>query len=110
MLATAREEPRKEELRLRLFVSGATPRSLRAVAMVRRLCEAYCPGGYTLEVIDIYRDPAAVSRYPVVAVPSLMKLAPVPKCLFIGDVTDIAPLAAELGLTAPAIAESPPHA
>jgi circadian clock protein KaiB len=81
-----------------LFVSGATPRSMRAVAVVRRLCEERRAGHYTLDVIDIYRDPMAAHRYQIVAVPTLMKIAPLPKRLFVGDMTDIAVLAAGLGL------------
>lgn len=84
---------------LRLFVSGATPRSMRAVAAVRRLCEASLAGRYTLEVIDIYQNPIAVRQYQIVAVPALVKLAPPPRRIFIGDMADTGPLAAGLGLT-----------
>ncbi len=87
------------EFRLRLFVSGATPRSMRAVATVRRLCESKLTGRYILEVVDIYRNPAAAREHQIVALPTLLKLAPVPKRLFIGDMSDTAPLAAGLGLT-----------
>lgn len=89
-------------MQLRLFVSGAGPRSLRAVATVRRLCEAALPGRYTLEVIDIYRDPLAARAHQIVAVPTLIKAAPVPRRLFIGDMSDAAALAAGLGLSGPA--------
>ncbi|MEO5375009.1 MAG: circadian clock KaiB family protein [Alphaproteobacteria bacterium] len=84
--------------RLRLFVSGATPRSMRAIAAVRRLCEARLAGRYSLDVIDIYRDPEAARRNQIVAVPTLMRDSPVPRRLFVGDMTDTAPLAAGLGL------------
>ena len=87
------------EFRLRLFVSGATPRSMRAVATVRRLCKSKLTGRYILEVVDIYRNPAAAREHQIVALPTLLKLAPVPKRLFIGDMSDTAPLAAGLGLT-----------
>jgi circadian clock protein KaiB len=85
-------------LRLRLFVSGATPRSMRAVGIVRRLCDARVAGHYTLDVIDIYRDPRAAFESQIVAVPTLLKLSPAPKRLFIGDMSDTAPLLAGLGL------------
>jgi circadian clock protein KaiB len=86
------------DFRLRLFVSGATPRSMRAVAAVRKLCEAALAGRYTLDVIDIYRDPLAARLNQIVAVPTLLKLSPAPKRLFVGDMSDTAPLAAGLGL------------
>ena len=87
-----------EKLRLRLFVSGATARSMRAVAAVRKLCETAAVDGYTLEVIDIYRNPAAARENQIVALPTLLKLAPVPRRMFIGDMSDTTPLAAGLGL------------
>ena len=86
------------EFRLRLFVSGATPRSVRAIATVRKLCEGKLAGRYSLEVVDIYRNPAAARENQIVALPTLLKLAPTPKRLFIGDMSDTAPLAAGLGL------------
>jgi circadian clock protein KaiB len=88
----------RENLRLRLFVSGATPRSMRAIAVVRKLCEAAAAEGYSLEVIDVYLNPAEARDNQVVALPTLLKLAPVPKRMFIGDMSDTAPLAAGLGL------------
>ncbi len=87
-----------EQLRLRLFVSGATGRSMRAIAVVRKLCETAAAEGYTLEVIDIYQNPTAARENQIVALPTLLKLAPVPKRMFIGDMSDTAPLVAGLGL------------
>ena len=86
------------EFRPRLFVSGATPRFVRAIATVRKLCEAKVAGRYSLEVVDIYRNSAAARENQIVALPSLLKLAPAPKRLFAGDMSDAAPLAAGLGL------------
>jgi circadian clock protein KaiB len=88
------------EIQLRLFVSGATPRSMRTVAAVRKVCEANLSGRYSLDVIDIYRDPLAARENQIVAIPTLLKMAPVPKRMFIGDLTNTAPLVAGLGLSA----------
>ena len=71
---------------------------MRAIATVRKLCEAKLTGRYSLEVVDIYRNPAAAREHQIVALPTLLKLAPFPKRLFIGDMSDGAPLAAGLGL------------
>jgi circadian clock protein KaiB len=90
---------KSDEVRLRLFVSGASPRSLRAVAAIRKLCEARLAGRYCLEVVDVFRNPEAARAQGVVALPTLLLLAPAPKRLFIGDMSDIAPIAACLGLT-----------
>jgi circadian clock protein KaiB len=49
-------------------------------------------------VVDIYREPQEARKYQIVALPTLLKLSPAPKRLFIGDMSDIRPLSAELGL------------
>jgi circadian clock protein KaiB len=84
--------------RFLLFVSGATPRSMRTVAAVRRLCEKWLQGRYSLEVIDAFRDPVAARERQIVALPTLLRLAPTPRRLFVGDMSDERPLAAGLGL------------
>ena len=87
--------------RFLLFVSGATRRSLRAVATIREVCEVALAGRYSLEVIDIYLNPLSAREHQIFAVPTLLKLAPVPKRQFIGEMSDTAPLYAGLGLAAP---------
>lgn len=86
------------EFQFRLFVSGATPRSTRAISAVRKLCEISLAGRASLVVVDIYREPQEARKYQIVALPTLLKLSPAPKRLFIGDMSDIRPLSAELGL------------
>lgn len=93
-----REGADDDRLSLRLFVGGASPRSLRAIAAVRQLCELARGGRYDLEVVDIFRDPEATRRDQIVAVPTLLRIAPVPKRLLIGDMTESSSLAAGLGL------------
>lgn len=95
--ADARAE-KGEPFKLLLFVSGATPRSMRAVATVRKLCETLLAGRYRLEVIDAFRDPVAARDHQIVALPTLLRMAPTPKRLFVGDMSDPAPLADGLGL------------
>lgn len=73
---------------LRLFVSGATPRSLRAIANLRALLEAHVAGRYDLEVIDIYRHPTTARDHQVIAAPTLVKLLPLPLRRIIGDLSD----------------------
>jgi circadian clock protein KaiB len=93
------DESGGEKLQLRLFVSGATPRSMRAIALVRKLCEAARAEGYTLEVIDIYQDPVAARDNQIVALPTLVRMTPAPKRMFIGDMSESGPLEACLGIT-----------
>ncbi len=83
-----------------LFVSGARHRSIRAVGAVRKLCESQRAGRDTLNMVDIYRNPMAARENHIVGVPALVKLAPLPKGLIVGDMTDTVRVAAGLGLPA----------
>lgn len=72
---------------LRLFVSGMTPRSARAIENVRAVCEQYLQGRYDLEVIDIYQQPALAQREQIIAAPTLIKKLPLPLRQVIGDMS-----------------------
>jgi circadian clock protein KaiB len=84
--------------RFSLYVSGLTPRSLRAIGRVRSLCDRLAKGSYDLEVVDIYDHPARARTAQIIAVPTLIKEAPLPRRLFVGDMSDTDRLAAGLGL------------
>lgn len=73
---------------LRLFVTGTTPRSTRAVENLRHLLEKRLPGRYALEVIDIYQHPELARANQIVAAPTLLKLWPEPVRRVIGDLAD----------------------
>ena len=83
--------PRKlknKEYVLRLYIAGATPRSIRAVANIREICHASLRDRYQLEVIDIYQQPALAKGEQVIAAPTLVKKLPPPLRRFIGDLSD----------------------
>ena len=61
---------------LRLYVTGSSGRSLRAVYNLKKLCEEYLPDDYDLEVIDIYKDPDAAREEQIIAAPTLVKKLP----------------------------------
>ncbi len=86
---------------LRLFVAGATARSRQAVVRIRALCEAELKGRCTLEVIDIYQQPALARENQIVATPTLIKLLPRPARRFIGNLTDLNGLFGECDLLIP---------
>ena len=73
---------------LRLFITGTTSRSARAIANLRRVCEQRLNGKYDLEVIDIYQHPAAAREYQIVAAPTLVKMLPLPLRRIIGDLAN----------------------
>ena len=72
----------------RLYVSGSSTRSLRAVYNLRKLCEEYLQDDYDLEVIDIYKNPDAAREEQIIAAPTLVKQLPQPLRRFIGDLSN----------------------
>ena len=84
---------------LRLYVTGSTGRSLRAVHNLKKLCEEHFPDEYDLEVIDIYKDPEAAREAQIVAAPTLLKSLPPPERRMVGDLSDHAQVLRGLGLT-----------
>lgn len=84
--AIAQDE--RQHYRLRLFIAGATPRSIQALERLKRLCETHLQGRYELEVIDIYQSPSALGVDNVVAIPTLVKQLPLPLRRIVGDLSD----------------------
>ena len=73
---------------LRLYVTGMTPKSTRAIVNVRKLCEKYLEGRYELDVIDIYQQPKLAKGEQIIATPTLIKKLPLPLRRLIGDMSD----------------------
>ena len=85
---------------LRLFVTGHTQKSVRAVRNITRLCEKHLQGFYKLEVIDVYQQPELAAEHQLVAAPTLFKLEPLPPRKMIGDMSDTGRVLAGLGIPA----------
>jgi circadian clock protein KaiB len=73
---------------LKLFVSGMTPSSLRAIQNIRDICQKHLAGRYELEVIDIYQQPELGKQEQIIAAPTLLKKLPAPLQQFIGDLSN----------------------
>ena len=73
---------------LRLYVSGSTLKSSRAVENIKRVCEKHLKNRYDLEVIDIYQQAKLARDQQIVAVPMLIKRLPLPLRRLIGDMSD----------------------
>lgn len=78
----------KEKYRLKLYVSGSTPKSIKAIQNIRKICNEHLAGRYDLEVIDIYQQPALVAGEQIIAVPTLIKELPGPLRKLIGDLSN----------------------
>jgi circadian clock protein KaiB len=83
---------------LRLYVTGMTPRSTRAISAVRSLCEEFLAGRYDLEIIDVYQQPNLIRDEQVFATPTLVKKGPEPQRRLIGDMSNRERLIHGLGL------------
>ena len=81
-------QPDAAHYRLRLFVSGSTPRSARAIQNIRTICEEKLQGRYNLEVIDIYQHPEMAKPEQIIVAPTLVKTLPLPVRKIIGDLSD----------------------
>jgi circadian clock protein KaiB len=81
---------------LTLFVTGGTPRSLRAIANVRAFCESALPARYELEIVDLYEHPERAQPSNIVVSPTLVRSSPQPVRLLFGDMSDRAQLNAML--------------
>lgn len=87
---------------LRLYVTGGTFGSFRAIAGVRRVCDRYLAGHYDLQVIDLRQQPELCRQEDVVAAPTLVKEAPAPVRRLVGDMGDEKKVLAGLDLALPA--------
>ena len=79
----------KQTYVLRLYVTGFTPTSTRAITNLKALCEERLRGRFELEVIDIFQRPALAKGEQILATPTLVKLLPAPMQRFIGDLSGI---------------------
>ena len=75
--------------RLRLYVAGQTPKSIAALANLKRLCESHLAGRYRLEVIDLVSSPHLARRDDIVVVPTLVRKLPPPLRKIIGDLSNV---------------------
>jgi circadian clock protein KaiB len=88
-----------EKFTLRLYVTGTTPRSAKAIVNVRKLCEEYLDD-YDLEVIDILAFPEMAKGEQIIAAPTLIKKLPLPLRRFIGDMSQTENILRGLGIAA----------
>jgi len=73
---------------LRLYISGHTTRSERAIKLIRHICESELAGDYDLDVIDVFDCPHLAEQDKVLATPTLIKELPQPSRRVIGDLSD----------------------
>lgn len=94
---------------LRLYVAGHTPKSVKAFANLKKICEEHLAGQYCIEVVNLLENPRMARDDQIVAVPTLVRKLPEPMRKIIGDLAniervlkglEIRPVLVERGLTA----------
>lgn len=88
-----------KEFKLRLFITGTTPNSIKAITNVKAFCEEHIKGRYDLEIVDVYQEPGLAVSEQIVALPILIKSAPLPVKRLIGDMSDNEKMFKGLGIT-----------
>src|SRR5215510_164362 len=73
---------------LRLYVTGSSTHSLKAIQNLKKICEEHLLDDYDLEVIDIYENPTAAREEQIIAAPTLVKKLPRPLRKFVGDLSN----------------------
>ncbi len=91
-------ENETKEYVLRLFVTGASPNSVRAISNLKQICETYIKGKYLLEIIDVYQQKTIAETEQIVSLPLLIKIVPAPQRRLIGDMSDTNKVLRGLGL------------
>jgi circadian clock protein KaiB len=84
--------------RLRLYVAGQTPKSITALANLRRLCEGHLAGRHTIEVVDLLDKPQLARRDDIVVIPTLVRQLPPPIRKIIGDLSNVERVLVGLGV------------
>ena len=94
-----RQKQQKDQYVFRLYITGASPNSLRAIANTKNLCEEYIKEEYDLQVIDVYQQPNVAGEENIIALPMLIKKHPLPEKRMIGDMSDMERVLKGIGLT-----------
>ena len=73
---------------LRLYVAGQTPKSIEAFANLEKICEENLEGKYSIEVIDLLKNPQLAKGDQILAIPTLVRKLPQPIKKIIGDLSN----------------------
>ena len=80
--------PKEAKWELRLYIAGNTPKSMTALANLKKYCEQHLASKYTLEVIDLMKNPQLAAGDQILAIPTLVRKVPVPIRKIIGDLSN----------------------
>jgi circadian clock protein KaiB len=81
-----------------LFITGASPNSVRAINNIKDICEKYLKDRYTLQIIDVYQIPEIAQKEQIIALPTMIKKSPAPERRLVGDMSDTQKVLRGLGI------------
>jgi circadian clock protein KaiB len=87
-MTPAKRSVGRKKWELRLYVAGMTARSAAAFENLKKICEEHVPGEYSIEVIDLLKNPKLASGDQIVAIPTLVRKLPEPMRKIIGDLSN----------------------
>ena len=88
MKASTQKSKATELVELRLYWAGQTPRSMAALANLKKLCKEHLAGKYRIEVIDLLKIPQLARGDQIIAIPTLVRRLPQPIRKIIGDLSN----------------------
>jgi circadian clock protein KaiB len=88
----------EHEYDLKLFVSGASPNSVKAINNIQRIMETHASGNYDLQIVDVYQEKSVAQAEQIIALPMLIKKKPLPERRLIGDMSNETKVMEGLGL------------
>lgn len=98
-LTQKKDEPvENEKYVLRLFITGASPNSIRAISNLKTILENHLKDQYSLEIIDVYQQKSIAAVEQIIAMPVMIKKYPLPECRLIGDMSNGKKVLKGLGL------------
>lgn len=87
-LSDGKQPGKARKYSLRLYVAGQTPKSLAAIANLKKVCEEHLAGDYEIELIDLLKNPQLAAGDQILAVPTLVRRLPEPLKRIIGDLSN----------------------
>ena len=84
----AKAGTKSKEWELCLYVAGQTPKSIAALANLKKFCEENLKGQYTIEVVDLVKHPQLARGDQILAIPTLVRKLPSPMKKIIGDLSN----------------------
>ena len=73
---------------LKLYITGASPNSIKAIDNIKSICERYIKDNYELEIIDVHQQPVVAKTQQLIALPLLLKSQPLPVRRLVGNMSD----------------------